>query len=214
MTYKHVTLMSELSHAVERRGLMAVSGVEQDVVCQAPSLAAHYEAVAALVGNLAIDEKDRLRLVLLFALRYERDGQAQVAALLRTLGEQGLEQHRLALLRFVLQQCTAGKRVADIFSDRTMSSRFASLAKQHLKVRGVISHACNRVCGQACAVLVYRWEEQCSGCVWVCILAARCAGAGEDYSFCSLGPDWQARYQAGKYSCCTVQVRAPYSTKR
>jgi vacuolar protein sorting-associated protein 45 len=134
VTYKHVTLMSELSHAVERRGLMSVSGVEQDVVCQSPSLGAHYEAVAALVGNLALAESDRLRLVLLFGLRYERDGQAQVAALLRTLGEQGMEQHRVALLRFVLQQCRADKRVADIFSDRTMSSRFASLAKQHLKV--------------------------------------------------------------------------------
>lgn len=46
---------------------------------QAPSLAAHYEAVSELVGNLAIEERDRMRLVLLFALRYERDGQAQVS---------------------------------------------------------------------------------------------------------------------------------------
>lgn len=134
VTYKHVTLMSELSHAVERRNLMTVSGVEQDVACQAPALAAHYEAVAGLVGNPAIEERDRLRLVLLFALRYERDGQAQVAALLRTLGDQGVEAHRLALLRHVLQACSADRRVADIFSDRSMSSRFASLAKQHLKV--------------------------------------------------------------------------------
>ncbi|KAL4433463.1 hypothetical protein ABPG77_010316 [Micractinium sp. CCAP 211/92] len=133
VTYKHVTLMSELSHAVERRNLMTVSGVEQDVACQAPALAAHYEAVAGLVGNPAIEERDRLRLVLLFALRYERDGQPQVAALLRALGDQGVEAHRLALLRHVLQACSADRRVADIFSDRSMSSRFASLAKQHLK---------------------------------------------------------------------------------
>jgi vacuolar protein sorting-associated protein 45 len=136
VTYKHVTLMSELSHAVERRGLMAVSGVEQEVACQAPAPAAHYDAVAALVGSPGVTEEDRLRLVLLYALRYERDGQAQVAALLRTLGEQGVEPHRLALLRFVLRHCRADARVADIFSDRTMSSRFASLAKQHLKVGG------------------------------------------------------------------------------
>ena len=62
--------------------------MEQDVVCQTPSLAAHYEAVQALVGNLAVDEADRLRLTLLFGLRYERDGQVQLAALLRTLTEQ------------------------------------------------------------------------------------------------------------------------------
>jgi vacuolar protein sorting-associated protein 45 len=137
VTYKHVTLMSELSHAVERRGLMAVSGVEQEVACQAPAPAAHNDAVAALVGSPGVTEEDRLRLVLLYALRYERDGQAQVAALLRTLGEQGVELRRLALLRFVLRHCRADARVADIFSDRTMSSRFASLAKQHLKVGGL-----------------------------------------------------------------------------
>lgn len=62
--------------------------MEQDVVCQTPSLAAHYEAVQALVGNLAVDEADRLRLTLLFGLRYERDGQVQLAALLRMLTEQ------------------------------------------------------------------------------------------------------------------------------
>lgn len=133
VTYKHVTLMSELSHAVERRGLMALSGVEQDVVCQTPSLAAHYEAVQALVGNLAVDEADRLRVTLLFGLRYERDGQVQLAALLRTLTEQGVDPHRLALLRYVLKACRAEARVGDLFSDRSMTSRFASLAKQHLK---------------------------------------------------------------------------------
>lgn len=58
------------------------------MVCQTPALAAHYEAVQALVGNLAVDEDDRLRVTLLFGLRYERDGQTQLAALLRTLTEQ------------------------------------------------------------------------------------------------------------------------------
>jgi vacuolar protein sorting-associated protein 45 len=112
---------------------MALSGVEQDVVCQTPSLAAHYEAVQALVGNLAVDEADRLRVTLLFGLRYERDGQTQLAALLRTLTEQGVGPHRLALLRYVLKACRADARVGDLFSDRSMTSRFASLAKQHLK---------------------------------------------------------------------------------
>lgn len=57
----------------------------------------------------------------------------QLASLLRTLQDQGAYPQRLQLLRFVLQQCSADKRVADIFQDRSMSSRFANLAKQHLK---------------------------------------------------------------------------------
>lgn len=49
---------------------------------------------------------------------------------------QGVDAQRLALLRYVLKACRAEARVGDLFSDRSMSSRFASLAKQHLKVGG------------------------------------------------------------------------------
>ena len=82
VTAKHVALMSEWSHAVEQRGLMRVSGVEQDVACQAPNLAAHYEAAAALIRSSSIEPRDKARLAALFALRYERDGAGQTAALL------------------------------------------------------------------------------------------------------------------------------------
>ena len=186
--------------------------VEQDVVCQTPSLAAHYEAVQALVGNLAVDEADRLRVTLLFGLRYERDGQVQLAALLRTLteqvrcttrccaglpsvgavclyaqhggvprcwpaearclerthqsvfcpvaGPQGVDPHRLALLRYVLKACRAEARVGDLFSDRSMTSRFASLAKQHLKVGawdGWVVHSC-RLTTSSMAGTRWRWR--------------------------------------------------------
>lgn len=62
-----------------------VSSTEQDVVCQAPNLAAHFEAVQALVGSAGVEEGDKLRLVLLFALRYERDGRPQIMALMKQL---------------------------------------------------------------------------------------------------------------------------------
>lgn len=41
---------------------------------------------------------------------------------------------RLALVRSVLKYCGGEKRVMDLFSDRSISSRFVSLAKQHIKV--------------------------------------------------------------------------------
>lgn len=55
------------------------------MVCQAPNLAAHFEAVQALVGSAGVEEGDKLRLVLLFALRYERDGRPQIMALMKQL---------------------------------------------------------------------------------------------------------------------------------
>ena len=44
----------------------------------------------------------------------------------------GLDPSRLALVRAVLKHCGADRRVMDLFSDRSLGSRFASLAKQHL----------------------------------------------------------------------------------
>jgi vacuolar protein sorting-associated protein 45 len=45
---------------------------------------------------------------------------------------------QLAALRALLRACAADRRVGDLFSDRSITSRFATLAKQHIKAsRGV-----------------------------------------------------------------------------
>eukprot|EP00887_Chlorella_sp_A99_P001827 scaffold19.g1827.t1 len=136
LTYKHVTLMGELSHAVERRQLMAVSGLEQDLACQAPALAAHFEA--ALLAQPELELPDKLRLAMLFALRYEREGRPQIMALTKQLEAAGASPAQLGLLAALLARCGGERRVQDLFSDRSLAGRFASLAKQHLK--GVENH--------------------------------------------------------------------------
>jgi vacuolar protein sorting-associated protein 45 len=134
LTARHVALMSELSRAVDARGLMAVSGAEQEVVCQAPAAGAHLEAVAALVRSPQVQPGDKVRLAALYALRYERDARPQAAALLREAAAQaGMDEAALGGVRALLRHCPAESRVMDTFADRSLSSRFASLAKQHLK---------------------------------------------------------------------------------
>ena len=81
LTAKHVTIMGALSKEVEERSLMAVSGVEQDVCCQASSPAAHYEAVAGIVRNGRVRAMDKARLVLLYAFRYEQEAPQEVSTL-------------------------------------------------------------------------------------------------------------------------------------
>lgn len=74
--------------------------------------------------------------MLLFALRYEREGRAQTTELLRHLEARGISRAQLGLARTLLVQAGAERRTADLFSDRTFSSRFATLAKQSLRVCG------------------------------------------------------------------------------
>ena len=106
------------------------------MVCQASSLSAHYDAVSQLLASPGVEPRDKLRATLLFALRYERDGAPQVAQLGAALARAGVDAPRLALLKGVLKYCGTERRVVDLFSDRTLTSRFATLAKQHLKVGG------------------------------------------------------------------------------
>jgi vacuolar protein sorting-associated protein 45 len=150
VTAKHVALMTELSHAVERRALMKVSGVEQDIACAAANLGSHYDAVSELVRSGVVASRDKLRLIALFALRYERDGRGQISALMTAAAEGGVDPAQLSAVRSLLKHCGTNSssgvedvsgtssgdvRISDLFSDRSFSSRFATLAKQH--IRGV-----------------------------------------------------------------------------
>lgn len=131
-TAKHVTLMTELSHAVEKRSLMQISSLEQDIVCGGPQLSSHFEAVLQFVRDPNISGKDKLRLIALFALRYERDGKTQIGSLMDAAmsPQNGVD---VMPIKTLLKWCPAEGRVMDIFADRSLTSRIATLAKQHLK---------------------------------------------------------------------------------
>ena len=115
-----------------------------------------------------------LRLVLLFALRYEREGRAQTTELLRRLEARGLSHAQLGLARTLLVHAGAERRTADLFSDRTFSSRFATLAKQSLRVRPCCWRPLRRACCRVWALHV----EPCCGGVVCCARAAWQLGCG------------------------------------
>ena len=107
----------------------------------------------------------RMRLVLLFALRYEREGQAAISDLLSALQDYGLSRPQLGLVRTLLAHAGADKRRGDLFSNRSFSSRFATMAKQSLRVRA--GRACFRcgilpllLCNNSCCFCLDR------GCPW------------------------------------------------
>lgn len=77
----------------------------------------------------------RARLVGLFALRYEREGGRQIDALLQRLRALGVSQATVNGLECLLSHAGATHRIGDLYSDRTFRSRFATMAKQNLRVR-------------------------------------------------------------------------------
>merc|ERR1719386_443041 len=70
---KHVAVVHELSRLVECGNLLEVSQLEQEIACT-ENRKEHLKEVTNLVRSDRVRPFDRLRLVLLYALRYEHDG--------------------------------------------------------------------------------------------------------------------------------------------
>jgi vacuolar protein sorting-associated protein 45 len=81
---KHVALVTEINRLVDARDLMAVSEVEQELACHndhGPAL----EKTMRILDNPRLTAEDRLRVVLLYSIRYEEQKNhiATLKALLR-----------------------------------------------------------------------------------------------------------------------------------
>ena len=72
-TSKHFNVLEELRKLVDNRNLYDISEAEQDIVSGPESKNQHFKSVMGLIEKEGINKFQALRLVMLFALRYEND---------------------------------------------------------------------------------------------------------------------------------------------
>lgn len=137
---KHVNIMTELSEAVARRGLMDMSMAEQEVANPAASLtsAASYDEVMRLLRQPGTSFKDKVALVMLYALRFQADG-LRVSALRDYLAAAagggsadpslGEAQRLLGAVGAVLGYAGADKRAGDLYGQRSLLGKARNLVK-------------------------------------------------------------------------------------
>mmetsp|Transcript_4745 Transcript_4745/g.13162 ORF Transcript_4745/g.13162 Transcript_4745/m.13162 type:complete len:582 (-) Transcript_4745:177-1922(-) len=126
---KHVTLLGEISNIVDKRSLMGTSQTEQELACSNNSCTTASDEVMELLDNPNLSDDDRLRLVMLFALRFEKEGIRQLGALVTKLQEYGIDKRRIGLVHGLLRYCGADKRKADLFGNRNLYARATTLAR-------------------------------------------------------------------------------------
>merc|ERR1712130_147221 len=80
---KHVAVMGELSAIVSKRKLLDVSAIEQEIVCSNDHKT-HFNEVERMIKNPSVKCYDKLRLALIYAIRYQSKGKEK-ASELRTL---------------------------------------------------------------------------------------------------------------------------------
>uniref|UniRef100_A0A3Q0R709 Vacuolar protein sorting-associated protein 45 n=1 Tax=Amphilophus citrinellus TaxID=61819 RepID=A0A3Q0R709_AMPCI len=130
---KHVTVVGELSRLVSERQLMEVSEVEQELACQNDHSNAQ-QNVRRLLQNPRVSELDAVRLVMLYALRYERHSSSILSSLMDELSRRGVSERHRRMVQAVVEY--GGKRVRG--SDLITPTDAVAITKQFFKgLKGV-----------------------------------------------------------------------------
>lgn len=74
-TTKHFNILDELKRLIEGRNLYKVSEVEQDLVTSSDTTKKNqlYKRVVEVMEDQSVSKMEKLRILLLFALRFEND---------------------------------------------------------------------------------------------------------------------------------------------
>ncbi|KAI0357469.1 Sec1-domain-containing protein [Trametes cingulata] len=123
---KHVALVGELSRLVERDKLLDLGEVEQGL---ATGSGADLKSVQALVANPAIQPWNKLRLVMLYALRYQKAQPQNVASLINLMLENGVSREDAKLVYVLLNIAGSDQRQEDLFSAESLLAKGRSALK-------------------------------------------------------------------------------------
>lgn len=130
---KHVTVVGELSRLVSERCLMEVSEVEQELACQNDHSNAQ-QHVRRLLQHSRVSELDAVRLVMLYALRYEKHSNSILPSLLDDLQRKGVSERYRKMVHSMVEY--GGKRVRG--SDLITPTDAVAITKQFFKgLKGV-----------------------------------------------------------------------------
>lgn len=128
---KHVNIMSELSRKIEKRRLLIVSEVEQDIAIKA-NKSEHIRNVTEILEDHEVDNYEKIRLVTIFALRYE--GDSNVTKFKNMLKKDDVEPQYLDFIDIVLEYAGKKRRSSFLFGkDNTLLSSALNIIKSNFK---------------------------------------------------------------------------------
>ncbi|TFK40537.1 Sec1-like protein [Crucibulum laeve] len=123
---KHVALVGELSRLVGRDKLLEVGEVEQGL---ATSSGADFRSVQAIVTDNGVPTWNKLRVVILFALRYQKTQTANIASLINLMLTNGVSREDAKLVYVFLNIAGADQRQDDLFSTESLLAKGRSALK-------------------------------------------------------------------------------------
>jgi len=127
---KHVTLMEQLQQQITKRRLLDLSEIEQSIVCH-DGYAEDTKKIEKCLNNSEYDLQDLLRLVMLFALRYEneKDFYGNLSKFINLLELRELPDEDIKLVNILLRYGGVQRRSehVDLFENKELKGRIRKI---------------------------------------------------------------------------------------
>ncbi|KAI9465550.1 Sec1-like protein [Lactarius psammicola] len=114
---KHVALVGELSRLVDDDKLLELGEVEQGLATRA---GADLKSVQGFITNNSVSSRNKLRLLILYALRYQKTQTNNIASLITLALENGIRKEDARLVYALLNIAGADHRQDDLYSTESL----------------------------------------------------------------------------------------------
>ncbi|KAF8819828.1 Sec1 family protein [Cardiosporidium cionae] len=127
---KHVTTLHTLSTIVSDHNLLDISLLEQELACH-ENMSEHYKTILEKIKAPNTPKFEQLRLVLLYALRYE--GDKSVELLQQKLEQTGISTSQVKLIDALIKYAGANNRTSDLFQNKNLLALAKSTIQRSFK---------------------------------------------------------------------------------
>jgi len=156
---KHVAVVHELSRLVDANGLLEISQLEQELACS-ENKQEHFRAIQDMIRSDNITNMGRLRLVLLYALRYETADTSGIQQLKRMLLDAQIGEDQVALLDQLLRYAGQHARSGDLFQNKSVLAMAKSTFTRHVQgVENVYTQHKSHLAGVAESLMKGRLKD-------------------------------------------------------
>ncbi|KAJ3102987.1 vacuolar protein sorting-associated protein 45 [Phlyctochytrium bullatum] len=125
---KHVTLVGELSRRVDRECLLEVGELEQNLAVS-ENHNTDLKYLQRVLQQSQVPDDQKVRLVIIYALRYEKSSSNQTVQLLELLRRAGVSEKKINLVEAVIQYAGTDSRLEDIFANQDILARTKQVFK-------------------------------------------------------------------------------------
>ena len=138
MVSKHVAILTELSSLVNKKKLLDLSSIEQEIVCgNLPK--DHFKDVERQISNPNIPDFDKLRLGIIYCLRYESHTTniGKIRALLRENLTNEESKKDVELINIMLRKFGSKERSTALFEEEEKGNFLQKIKRSVTNVQGV-----------------------------------------------------------------------------